>query len=737
MKRRKISCYWVGQNYYTLFFTCLLTFYLFCSSLFANQQAATPVQSGYLHHLPEKTCSEVSESQDTWQYLQRNTAFLSNDAYDYDDDKDELDNEGLCFGLVCAYLQATLNEPDTRQQLSQSLEICSQNANTHSEGKNGWDFSGRHWSNLQQAMEHAQQQYKAYRQAYGLSDNETTFETFSRTNDEAARLLKTLAWMQSVYDSQNRQRCTYDIHSGNSFSGRASQKPTIVSTQGWPVALTKASTIEFLRELKKRPVPAHYLLFTASHSITLSLENDKITLFDQNAPCYFKQAGLEDSDELAADLFHALYTRPGCRVTVNADSIHYQCGVSTMLTVQQDENESIQQQKDTLKTAHPFVVVSLCQVFPENTPPQTIQSHDVNLSILLDDFAYLYPVPTRTTDSEGYTRLHLASRDGNISRVRQLLEEGESPGLRSSANILNQPGRTALELAQARNHLDIIRLLQSYNTDDTDDLTHFLGEAQSDAIHLYQSHWPVDRQPVPESPQKTHWETVQKHDSASVGQYYHSSCVGSGGSFEFRKAVVAIGRGEDPVSKGIERTVQGAVKISYEHFPEETRQVLNGLAATSETIDAVVNYADKATGGVISKHWDSLDQATKDELAGYGKILSVMVPPARVRELASVVKIRDSEKIKDFLEKTEIGRATKGKTEQRISLGGFRKAEEDFGFFSPLDIKEIKTQYGIGKTGRLESGHSITLRPGSSDGRPTLEIRNPNNGRGVEVRYDD
>ncbi|MGI9281762.1 MAG: ankyrin repeat domain-containing protein, partial [Endozoicomonas sp.] len=342
-----------------------------------------------------------------------------------------------------------------------------------------------------------------------------------------------------------------------------------------------------------------------------------------------------DSDELAADLFHALYTRPGCRVTVHNDSINYQCGVSTMLTVQQDDDGFIQQ-KNALKTAHPFVVMSLRQVFPEHTPQRTIQSHDVTLGTLLDDFAYLYPVPPGTTDSEGYTRLHLASRDGNISRVRQLLEEGENPGFRSSANVLNQPGRTALDLA--RGHSDIVRLLRSYNTEATDHSIDFQAGGLTDALHLYQSHWPVERKTVPENPHQTHWETVQKHGSDTTGQYCQFGCGHNSGSFEFRKAVVAIGRGEDPVSKGIERTAQGLIKISYDHFPEETRQVLNGLATTNEAIDAVVDYADKATGRVVSKKWNSLDQPTRDELTGYGKILSVMVPPAKVRGLASSTK---------------------------------------------------------------------------------------------------
>ncbi|WP_152558780.1 hypothetical protein [Endozoicomonas numazuensis] len=80
------------------------------------------------------------------------------------------------------------------------------------------------------------------------------------------------------------------------------------------------------------------------------------------------------------------------------------------------------------------------------------------------------------------------------------------------------------------------------------------------------------------------------------------------------------------------------VKISYEHFPEETQKVLNGLTASGEAVDAVVDFADKATGRAVSKKWISLDQATRDELAGYGKIFSVAVPAAKVRKLTDFSK---------------------------------------------------------------------------------------------------
>ena len=92
--------------------------------------------------------------------------------------------------------------------------------------------------------------------------------------------------------------------------------------------------------------------------------------------------------------------------------------------------------------------------------------------------------------------------------------------------------------------------------------------------------------------------------------------------------------------------------------------------------------------------------------------------------------------IDDILREAKPGRKTKGKTSQYIKSGSFKQTNEDFELLNPVDIKEINTNYGLGKTGRLSDGRFITARPGSSDGRPTLEIRAAN-GRGIELRYGE
>ncbi len=87
-------------------------------------------------------------------------------------------------------------------------------------------------------------------------------------------------------------------------------------------------------------------------------------------------------------------------------------------------------------------------------------------------------------------------------------------------------------------------------------------------------------------------------------------------------------------------------------------------------------------------------------------------------------------------EEAGVEQKTKGKTKHGEMDGGMDQANEDFDSLNPEGAKDIDTRYGPGRTGTLENGDRVTVRPGSSDGRPTLEIRNPANGRGTEIRYN-
>ncbi len=79
--------------------------------------------------------------------------------------------------------------------------------------------------------------------------------------------------------------------------------------------------------------------------------------------------------------------------------------------------------------------------------------------------------------------------------------------------------------------------------------------------------------------------------------------------------------------------------------------------------------------------------------------------------------------VDDILESATPGRVTKGKTTLYEKPGDFSQASKEFDSLNPSNVKDINTSYGQGKTGTLPDGRTITVRPGSTDGRPTLEIQ--------------
>ena len=84
----------------------------------------------------------------------------------------------------------------------------------------------------------------------------------------------------------------------------------------------------------------------------------------------------------------------------------------------------------------------------------------------------------------------------------------------------------------------------------------------------------------------------------------------------------------------------------------------------------------------------------------------------------------------DVLEGATPGRETKGRSDLFDKPGGEAGANSDFDSMNPSNVKDIP---GGGRTGQLPDGRTAVVRPGSSDGRPTLEIQS---GRGrIKIRY--
>ncbi|MGI9278171.1 MAG: colicin E3/pyocin S6 family cytotoxin [Endozoicomonas sp.] len=104
-------------------------------------------------------------------------------------------------------------------------------------------------------------------------------------------------------------------------------------------------------------------------------------------------------------------------------------------------------------------------------------------------------------------------------------------------------------------------------------------------------------------------------------------------------ALETLGRGEDPLTQGIEQTTENLVRISYQHFPQGTEQVLNALSHIDSAMDAVVEFIDDSTGNRGSAVWQQLDEPTQARILGAGKVLSVLVPVAKVKGLAELARV--------------------------------------------------------------------------------------------------
>ena len=94
-----------------------------------------------------------------------------------------------------------------------------------------------------------------------------------------------------------------------------------------------------------------------------------------------------------------------------------------------------------------------------------------------------------------------------------------------------------------------------------------------------------------------------------------------------------------------------------------------------------------------------------------------------------------SKRFNDIVEGAVLERKTKGNTSIYRKKGGMKVAEKDFGDMNLSNVKEFGTQYGTAKRGINENGETIILRPGSSDGAPTIE-KQVKGRKKVEIRYD-
>ena len=94
----------------------------------------------------------------------------------------------------------------------------------------------------------------------------------------------------------------------------------------------------------------------------------------------------------------------------------------------------------------------------------------------------------------------------------------------------------------------------------------------------------------------------------------------------------------------------------------------------------------------------------------------------------------DEDKIKEILEKTSPGRATKGRTTQYEKQGDYSTAQKDFNSLQPKDIRTISGPNNqTGWVGKLNDGRIVNVRNWSSNNEITLEIQSGS--KVIKIRY--
>ncbi len=119
----------------------------------------------------------------------------------------------------------------------------------------------------------------------------------------------------------------------------------------------------------------------------------------------------------------------------------------------------------------------------------------------------------------------------------------------------------------------------------------------------------------------------------------YATGVGDGDPLE---GLAVIGRGDDPLSQAMAAATTEIIELSARYYPDQTVAVLSVLQATKDTIDATITYVDEATNKEVSIRWNRLDQRTREQLIGGGKILSIALPAASVKLIKDLKVARNS-----------------------------------------------------------------------------------------------
>ncbi|WP_146214820.1 hypothetical protein [Loktanella sp. PT4BL] len=111
----------------------------------------------------------------------------------------------------------------------------------------------------------------------------------------------------------------------------------------------------------------------------------------------------------------------------------------------------------------------------------------------------------------------------------------------------------------------------------------------------------------------------------------YTTVEGGGDPFE---GLRVIGRDEDLIGSMVLSGAEEAFLFSNEHFPAATETFVEAMMRAGEGAAVMVNFADKATGQVVSTAWNDLPQDTRDAIIGGGVVVSFVVPAGAATRIA-------------------------------------------------------------------------------------------------------
>ncbi|MDF2804838.1 MAG: hypothetical protein K0S61_4743, partial [Anaerocolumna sp.] len=156
--------------------------------------------------------------------------------------------------------------------------------------------------------------------------------------------------------------------------------------------------------------------------------------------------------------------------------------------------------------------------------------------------------------------------------------------------------------------------------------------------------------------------------------------------------------------------------------------------------NAVDYYAGRVTGDILSMVGGSSSIVVEGVIGGTAQVTyGGMILSASAKNFGDDLnKLKSSYNNQGSINKVLSGASEttngKGIAKNYEKSGGYNQTLRDFDSLNPSSVKDIQTQYGPGKVGRLSDGTTVVARPGSATGGPTLEI-SISNSKVYKIRY--